>query len=172
MESIEISASELAEIGKETLKLLGSRGTIEIVYMFCCSDKQVRFKELSSLLDHISTKTLASRLKMLEKSGILKRTAYNEIPPRVEYSMTNEGQELAEAIAPLLKWMVNRGGHGKSVSSKQGEGDKILKIPAACDCYSAQGDKPGQKEIFLPKSGQEPSKQPALIERKSRNVSE
>ncbi|WXG44055.1 MAG: helix-turn-helix domain-containing protein [Promethearchaeati archaeon SRVP18_Atabeyarchaeia-1] len=134
MESIEVTASELAEIGKDTLRLLGSRGTIEIISMFCCSDKRVRFNELSSLLDHISTKTLASRLKMLEKFGILKRTAYNEIPPRVEYSMTDEGQKLAEAIAPLLRWMIDWEGQGERHTEKQISKDKILKIPASCVC--------------------------------------
>jgi DNA-binding HxlR family transcriptional regulator len=172
MESIEISASELAEIGKETLKLLGSRGTIENVSMFCCSDKRVRFNELSSLLDHISTKTLASRLKMLEKFGILKRTAYNEIPPRVEYSMTKEGQELAEAIAPVLKWMIHRGGFGKSLGGKLSEVDRVLKIPAACNCYAPQDDKQIQHDMSPQISQQEPAKQPALIERKSRDISE
>jgi len=41
----------------------------------------------------ISSKTLARRLKELEKDGILERKAYNEIPPRVEYKMTKKGQE-------------------------------------------------------------------------------
>jgi DNA-binding HxlR family transcriptional regulator len=143
MESIEISASELAEIGKDTLKLLGSRGTIEIISMFCCSDKRVRFNELSTLLDHISTKTLASRLKMLEKFGILKRKAYNEIPPRVEYSMTTEGQQLAEAIAPLLRWIVDWEGRGKKTDGKQIKDDKILKMPANCTCFDTQGSTTG-----------------------------
>jgi DNA-binding HxlR family transcriptional regulator len=141
MESIEMTASELAEIGKDTLKLLGSRGTIEIISMFCCSDKRVRFNELSTLLDHISTKTLASRLKMLEKFGIMKRTAYNEIPPRVEYSMTREGQKLAEAIAPLLRWMVDWEGHGKTEARKNASDGRILKIPTTCGCSDAQSDK-------------------------------
>jgi DNA-binding HxlR family transcriptional regulator len=141
MESIGISPSELAEVGKDTLKLLGSRGTIEIVSMFCCSDKRVRFNELSTLLDHISTKTLASRLKMLEKFGILKRTAYNEIPPRVEYSMTNEGQKLAEAIAPLLRWMIDWEGNTKGRARKNSSDDKILRIPTTCGCSDAKSDK-------------------------------
>jgi DNA-binding HxlR family transcriptional regulator len=134
MESIEITASELAEIGKDSIRLLGSRGTIEIISMFCCSGKHVRFNELSRLLDYISTKTLASRLKMLGKFGILKRTAYNEIPPRVEYSMTEEGQKLAEAIAPLLNWIIAWGDHGKRRTINRAPGDKTMKIPASCGC--------------------------------------
>ncbi len=106
MESIEMDAVELAKLGKGTLRLIGSRGTMEILSLFCCSQKQVRFTELSNLFKHISTKTLASRLKELEKEGILKRTAYNEIPPRVLYSMTEKGQSLAESVGPLMRWMI------------------------------------------------------------------
>jgi DNA-binding HxlR family transcriptional regulator len=43
-------------------------------------------------------------LKELEKGGILERHAYNEIPPRVEYNLTNKGQELVESVINL-QWM-------------------------------------------------------------------
>jgi DNA-binding HxlR family transcriptional regulator len=52
-----------------------------------------------------SSKTLAIRQKELEKSEILERHSYKEIPPRVEYKLTNKGQELVEAIIYLLHWM-------------------------------------------------------------------
>jgi DNA-binding HxlR family transcriptional regulator len=52
-----------------------------------------------------STRTLSNRLKELEKNGILERQRYNEIPPRVEYRLTNKGQELVESIIGLLQWM-------------------------------------------------------------------
>ena len=67
----------------------------------------MRFNELAKLLNHVSTKTLASRLRELEKEKILTRTAYNEIPPRVEYSMTPKGQSLIEALLPLIQWIAN-----------------------------------------------------------------
>jgi DNA-binding HxlR family transcriptional regulator len=90
-----------------TLKMLSSRGTMEILCTFCCSQKRVRFNELSKLFKHVSTKTLTSRLRELEKEGILTRTSYNEIPPRVEYSMTQKGQSLVEALLPLIQWIAN-----------------------------------------------------------------
>lgn len=52
-----------------------------------------------------SSKTLSVRLKELEKGGILNRRSYNEISPRVEYTLTDKGQELTESIISLLKWM-------------------------------------------------------------------
>ena len=54
----------------------------------------------------ISSKTLARRLKELEKIGILKKQAYNEIPPRIEYKLTKKGQKLAESIINLIQWMI------------------------------------------------------------------
>ena len=54
-----------------------------------------------------SSKTLAKRLKELDECGILERQAYNESPPRVEYRLTNKGQELVESVIYLLNWMKN-----------------------------------------------------------------
>jgi DNA-binding HxlR family transcriptional regulator len=52
-----------------------------------------------------SSRTLAIRLNELQKSGILERQRYNEIPPRVEYRLTSKGQELVESVINLLQWM-------------------------------------------------------------------
>jgi DNA-binding HxlR family transcriptional regulator len=56
-------------------------------------------------LKGFSSKTLAIRLKELERSGVLERRSYNEIPPRVEYNLTNKGQDLVESVINLLQWM-------------------------------------------------------------------
>ena len=93
---------------KETAKirkLITKRGTIEMLIPLCCSTDPVRHKEFRQLLKGFSSKTLARRLKELEKGGILERQAYNEIPPRVEYRLTSKGQELIESIITLLQWM-------------------------------------------------------------------
>jgi DNA-binding HxlR family transcriptional regulator len=56
-------------------------------------------------LKGFSSKTLAIRLKELERSGVLERRSYNEISPRVEYNLTKKGQELVESVINLLQWM-------------------------------------------------------------------
>jgi DNA-binding HxlR family transcriptional regulator len=97
-----------ANLMKETAKirkLITKRGTIEMLIPLCCSTDPVRYKEFRHLLKGFSSKTLARRLKELEKAGILQRQAYNEIPPRVEYRLTSKGQELVESIINLLQWM-------------------------------------------------------------------
>jgi DNA-binding HxlR family transcriptional regulator len=86
--------------------LVTKRGTFEMLIPLCCTTNPVRYKQFRELMKGISSKTLACRLKELEKDGILERKAYNEIPPRVEYKMTKKGQELVESILNLIQWMI------------------------------------------------------------------
>jgi DNA-binding HxlR family transcriptional regulator len=85
--------------------LITKRGTLEILIPLCCTTNPVRHKQFRQTLKGFSTRTLAIRLKELEKSGILERKRYNEIPPRVEYRLTVKGQELVESVASILQWM-------------------------------------------------------------------
>ena len=86
--------------------LITKRGTLEILIPLCCTTHPVRYKQFQKTLKGISSKTLAYRLKELEQAGILERQAYKEIPPRVEYRLTDKGQELVESIINLLNWMI------------------------------------------------------------------
>src|SRR5215472_5041450 len=86
-------------------KLIIKRGTLEILIPLCCTTNPVRYLKFRQALKGFSSKTLAIRLKELQKAGILERQAFNEIPPRVEYRLTNKGQELVESIIGLLHWM-------------------------------------------------------------------
>lgn len=86
-------------------KIVTKRGALEILIPMCCTTNPVRYKQFRQTLKGISSKTLATRLKELEKGGILERRAYDEIPPRVEYRLTVRGQELVESVLSLLQWM-------------------------------------------------------------------
>src|SRR5919112_6273050 len=86
-------------------KLITKRGTLEILIPLCCTINPVRHLTFRKSMKGFSSKTLAIRLKELEKNGILSRKSYNEIPPRVEYKLTSKGQELVESIICLLQWM-------------------------------------------------------------------
>lgn len=66
--------------------------------------KKLRFNDILSRVEGITGKTLAERLKELEKLQIVKRTIYKEIPPRVEYELTSKGEKLMKAIVPLIEW--------------------------------------------------------------------
>jgi DNA-binding HxlR family transcriptional regulator len=59
-------------------------------------------------LKGISPTTLTDTLKELQREGLIRRESFAEIPPRVEYSLTEDGIELRKAIIPLLKWASTR----------------------------------------------------------------
>lgn len=72
--------------------------------------KRIRYNDLMKEIQGISPKTLADTLKELAKYNLVKRQAFNEIPPRVDYTLTRDGQELREAIIPILRWALTKEG--------------------------------------------------------------
>jgi DNA-binding HxlR family transcriptional regulator len=72
---------------------------------------KMRYSEIMNELRGISPKTLADTLKQLSSSGIINRRAVNEIPPRVEYSLTEDGDKLRDAIIPVIRWTIDRSSH-------------------------------------------------------------
>jgi len=99
---------DVDDLMKETSSLralITKRGTLEILLPLCCTTDSVRYLKFKKTMKGFSSKTLATRLKELERNGILHRQAFNEIPPRVEYQLTTKGQELTESIIDLLQWM-------------------------------------------------------------------
>lgn len=99
---------DIDDLMKETShlrKLITKRGALEILIPLCCNTIPVRYQTFRNSMKGFSSKTLSIRLKELEKGGILSRRAYNEIPPRVEYTLTDKGQELTESIISLLLWL-------------------------------------------------------------------
>lgn len=63
-----------------------------------------RFGELRSVLDGVSPKTLTERLRELEARGVVERTIYPEVPPRVEYKLTKRGKAAWPVIEALRGW--------------------------------------------------------------------
>ena len=68
----------------------------------------VRYGEIEEAFGEVSSSTLSTRLDELVEAGLLDRERFAEIPPRVEYSLTNEGEELSGLLEPLLSWVVDR----------------------------------------------------------------
>jgi DNA-binding HxlR family transcriptional regulator len=71
---------------------------------------RIRYNELQKELGRISPKTLADTLKGLRTENLIDRETFNEIPPRVDYTLTKQGIKLREAIIPLLKWAISKKG--------------------------------------------------------------
>ena len=64
----------------------------------------LRFAEIEDHLPTASTSTISKRLDEFEEAGLVSRTQYNEIPPRVEYVLTEDGDEVRTRLEPLLEW--------------------------------------------------------------------
>ena len=95
-EQLEICATH--PMGR-AIRLLGDTWTLMIVYTLLNGPK--RFGELMEAMGNISPKTLSQRLKMLEEISFVDRLAFAEIPPRVEYSLTNIGLALVDVIKAI-----------------------------------------------------------------------
>ena len=68
----------------------------------------MRFNDIMQRLDGISPRTLAEVLEDLRKEYLIHRESFSEIPPRVEYSLTEDGKQLCEAMLPLIQWAEKR----------------------------------------------------------------
>lgn len=89
------------------INTLSKKWTLQIVAVIG-NHKKLRYNEILAKLEGISPKSLADRLKELELKGLIKREAFAEIPPRVEYSLTKDGEELRRSIIPLMDWAFSR----------------------------------------------------------------
>jgi DNA-binding HxlR family transcriptional regulator len=85
-----------------TLRIIAGKWKPLIVYFL--SQEPRRYGELRRAVRGVSDKMLIQQLKELEADGIVRRTDYKEVPPRVDYTLTPLGNSLAEALAPLCTW--------------------------------------------------------------------
>lgn len=80
-------------------------GRHKMVILYCLMEFEVvRFNELKRYLKTISDKTLSSNLKELEKDQLIVRNEYPQIPPKVEYSLSERGRSLMKILDQLCVW--------------------------------------------------------------------
>ena len=84
---------------ERALRLLGDMWTLMIIYTLLSGTK--RFGELLDAMGNVSPKTVSQRLKMLEEIGFVQRQAFAEIPPRVEYRLTEKGLALVDIMKAI-----------------------------------------------------------------------
>lgn len=87
---------------RELLNRIGDRWTVLVIGTL--HDGPRRFGEIARRIDGISQKMLTQTLRALERDGLVTRTQYPEIPPRVEYALTNLGASLTEPLEVLEQW--------------------------------------------------------------------
>ncbi len=75
-----------------------------LVILILHENKVLRFNELNRLIPDMSSRVLSGTLRTLEADGLVDRKVYPEVPPRVEYSLTELGSSLVPFIAQLTEW--------------------------------------------------------------------
>lgn len=81
--------------------ILGRKWTIEIIYYL---QDRLRFCELQSKLGNVNPTTLSKRLKFLEAEGLIRRYRISDMPPRVEYELTERGHDLGSVLDAMRRW--------------------------------------------------------------------
>lgn len=89
---------------KDALRLLEGKWKIVIICQLFGTKAPIRFSELERRIEGVNQKMLIQQLKQLEKDGIVARTVYPQVPPRVEYSLTEMGKALGPSMAELTEW--------------------------------------------------------------------
>lgn len=97
---------------RRSLEVIGGKWKLLILFYLRIESK--RYNELRRLIIGISEKMLITELKTLHKHGIIHKEVYNEIPPRVEYSLTDKGK----ALIPILEALYDYGEKQLSASAK------------------------------------------------------
>ena len=91
----------------DVMGLFGRKYVMEIVCVVGAHGT-ARFGEIEAHLPDASTSTLSTRLDELVDAGLLERERYAEIPPRVEYELSDDGEEFAERLRPVVEWVAER----------------------------------------------------------------
>jgi DNA-binding HxlR family transcriptional regulator len=86
------------------LDLIANKWTVPVIYNLYCAGQAVRFGELQRSIETITQKELTKRLRELETAGLIERRVYAEVPPRVEYRLTDIGRTLVEPLGALSDW--------------------------------------------------------------------
>ena len=74
------------------------------VVLFHLLERTHRFSEIRRRIPNVTQRMLTNQLRELEADGLIRRTVYHEVPPKVEYSLTARGRSLAPVIAALKSW--------------------------------------------------------------------
>jgi DNA-binding HxlR family transcriptional regulator len=89
-----------------TVNMVGGKYKLNILYQLAIHDV-MRFNELRRELSNITPRTLTRQLRELESDGLINRQVYPEIPPKVEYSISETGKSLSSILLQIEKWGLN-----------------------------------------------------------------
>ncbi|WP_264051071.1 winged helix-turn-helix transcriptional regulator [Methylobacterium flocculans] len=92
----------------ETLRVLEGKWKIVIIVQLFAAKVPLRFSQLEKRIEGVNQKMLIQQLKELEKDGIVTRTVYPQVPPKVEYALSAMGVALGPSIEALIDWALAR----------------------------------------------------------------
>ena len=92
----------------EALRVLEGKWKIVIIFQLFAATEPLRFSELERRVEGVNQKMLIQQLKELEKDGIVTRTIYPQVPPKVEYALSDMGLALGPSIEALIDWTFMR----------------------------------------------------------------
>jgi DNA-binding HxlR family transcriptional regulator len=96
-----------AQDAEQAFKVLEGRWKLVILFHLF-GGKVLRFSELERAIPAISQKMLIQQLRQMENDGMVRRIVHHQVPPKVEYGLTDWGQALCPALDALLKWAALR----------------------------------------------------------------
>ncbi|WP_238906727.1 helix-turn-helix domain-containing protein [Clostridium sp. YIM B02506] len=99
-----------------TLDIIGGKWKPIIIWNL--GKETMRFNELKRKLPNITHKMLSQQLKALEENNLIARKVYSEVPPKVEYSLTDQGESLLPLLITLCEWATN---HVASIQVEESE---------------------------------------------------
>jgi DNA-binding HxlR family transcriptional regulator len=102
-----LTPSSAADRVEQALKFLEGRWKLVILFRLF-GGKVLRFSELEKAIPAISQKMLIQQLRQMEADGIVRRIVHHQVPPKVEYGLTDWGQALCPALDALLQWAAAR----------------------------------------------------------------
>jgi DNA-binding HxlR family transcriptional regulator len=102
MNQAEISEFEMIAGTRAVLDLLEGKWTVEVLYLLATGKR--RYSEVFYEVGEISKKMLTRTLRQLEANGLVTRTIYPEVPPRVEYSLTKRGWSITGPLMGMYEW--------------------------------------------------------------------
>lgn len=106
-----------------TLKMIGGKSKPLILYYLIENGKK-RYSELQNFIANIPKKTLTMQLRDMEEDGLITRTVYPDMPPKVEYSITELGRSLYPILESMCEW------------GQKNAGDRFEILNKQCDCES------------------------------------
>ena len=104
---------------REVLNRVGDKWSVLVIVLL--GDGTKRFSELKRMIEGISQRMLTLTVRGLERDGLVERTVYATVPPRVEYALTPLGKTLIEPVTELARWAER---HGREIQRARSAFDK------------------------------------------------